>query len=169
MIAQLLVVTSKVNLIEYVNTRVILHSLLGHVGHTACLTRLETDVEVCNACSWNARESTESTWLCVFQSTKGLVESVESSCTQFYAYSTMAIKVAIAGGTAPQLGRAIVTGIQDYPDQLQAIVLTRPSSEIPPWLENLNVEIRRVDYMSEPSLVEALEDVHTVGAYSRHS
>ncbi|KAF1359638.1 NAD(P)-binding protein [Lizonia empirigonia] len=74
----------------------------------------------------------------------------------------MVIKVAIAGGTAPQLGRAIVTGIQDYPDQLQAIVLTGPSSKIPPWLEKLNMEIRRVDYMSEPSLVEALEDVHTV-------
>lgn len=74
----------------------------------------------------------------------------------------MVIKVAIAGGTAPQLGRAIVTAIQDYPDQLQAIVLTRPSSKIPPWLERLSVEIRRVDYMSEDLLVDQLKDVHTV-------
>ena len=74
----------------------------------------------------------------------------------------MALKVAIAGGTAPQLGRAIVTAIQDYPDQLQAIVLTRPGSKTPLWLEKLSVEIIRVDYMSEDSLVEALKDVHTV-------
>lgn len=74
----------------------------------------------------------------------------------------MAIKVAVAGGTAPQLGRAIVTAIQDYPDQLQAIVLTRLSSKIPLWLQKLNVEIRRVDYMSEDSLLDALKDVHTV-------
>ena len=74
----------------------------------------------------------------------------------------MAIKVAIAGGTAPQLGKAIVTAMQDYTDQLEAIVLTRPSSKIPEWLEKLNVEVRRVDYMSEDSLVKALQDVHTV-------
>jgi len=77
----------------------------------------------------------------------------------------MVIKVAIAGGTAPQLGRAIVTAIQDYPDQLQAIVLTRPSSRIPSWLERLNVEIRRVDYLSEDSLVVALDGVNTVSSY----
>ncbi|KAF9692919.1 hypothetical protein EKO04_009081 [Ascochyta lentis] len=74
----------------------------------------------------------------------------------------MVIKVAVAGGTAPQLGRAIVTAIQDYPDQLQAVVLTRPGSNIPLWLEKLNVEIRRVDYASEDSLADALQDVHTV-------
>ena len=74
----------------------------------------------------------------------------------------MVTNIAVAGGTAPQLGRAIVTAIQDYPDQLRAIVLTRPSSKIPSWLENLNVEIRKVDYMSEDSLTGALKDVHTV-------
>lgn len=74
----------------------------------------------------------------------------------------MVIKVAVAGGTAPQLGRAIVTAIGDYPDQLQAIVLTRPSSKIPPWLEKLGVEIRRVDYLSEASLIDGLKGVHTV-------
>jgi hypothetical protein len=77
----------------------------------------------------------------------------------------MTIKVAIAGGTAPQLGKAIVRAIQDYSDELQAIVLTRPSSKIPPWLEKLDVEIRRVDYNSEASLVEALKDVHTVSRF----
>lgn len=76
--------------------------------------------------------------------------------------TVMITKVAVAGGTAPQLGQAIVTAIQDYPDLLQAIVLTRPNSKIPQWLEKLEVEIRRVDYMSEDSLVDALEDVHTV-------
>jgi hypothetical protein len=74
----------------------------------------------------------------------------------------MAIKIVIAGGTAPQLGKAIVTAMQDYTDQLEAIVLTRPSSKIPEWLEKLNVEVRRVDYMSEDCLVKALQDVHTV-------
>jgi hypothetical protein len=74
----------------------------------------------------------------------------------------MAIKVAIAGGTALQLGKAIVSAMQDYTDQLEAIVLTRPSSKIPEWLEKLNVEVRRVDYMSEDCLVKALQDVHTV-------
>jgi hypothetical protein len=74
----------------------------------------------------------------------------------------MAIKVGIAGGTAPQLGKAIVTAMQDYTDQLEAIVLTRPSSKIPEWLEKLNVEVRRVDYMSKDSLVKVLQDVHTV-------
>lgn len=81
----------------------------------------------------------------------------------------MAIKVAIAGGTAPQLGKAIVTAIQDYPGQLQAVVLTRSSSRIHEWLENLDVEIRRVDYMSEDSLADALKDVHTVGQASNLS
>ncbi|KAJ4366695.1 hypothetical protein N0V95_000023 [Ascochyta clinopodiicola] len=74
----------------------------------------------------------------------------------------MVIKVAVAGGTAPQLGRAIVTAIHSYPDQLQAIVLTRPDSKIPSWLEKLDVEIRRVDYMSEQSLADVLQDIHTV-------
>lgn len=83
----------------------------------------------------------------------------------------MVIKVAVAGGTAPQLGRAILTAVQDYPDQIQAVVLTRLGSKIPPWLENLNADIRRVDYLDENSLVDALKDVHTVSRYScfKHS
>ncbi len=75
------------------------------------------------------------------------------------------IKVAVAGGTSPGLGRAVVTAIQEYPDQLDVIVLSRQSSQIPGWLQNARVEVRKVDYASEESLYEALHGVHTVRRY----
>ena len=73
------------------------------------------------------------------------------------------ITIAVAGGTSPGLGRSVVTAIQQYPDQLKAIVLSRESSKVPSWLQETNVEVRKVDYSSEDSLFAALQGVHTVG------
>jgi putative lipoic acid-binding regulatory protein len=73
------------------------------------------------------------------------------------------ITVAVAGGTSPGLGRAVVTAIQEYPDKLQAIVLSRESSKIPEWLQQSGIEVRKVDYNSAESLYAALQGIHTVG------
>lgn len=71
------------------------------------------------------------------------------------------IKVAVPGGSSEGLGRAIVTAIQKYPGQLEVIVLSRESSQVPEWLQKAQVEVRKVDYNSESSLYEALQGVHT--------
>ena len=72
------------------------------------------------------------------------------------------ITIAVPGGTAPGLGRAVVTAIQQYPDQLKVIVLSRQGSTVPEWLKNSGVEVRKVDYSSQDSLYDALQGVHTV-------
>jgi uncharacterized protein YbjT (DUF2867 family) len=72
------------------------------------------------------------------------------------------ITVAVAGGTSPGLGRSILEAIKQHPNHLHPIVLSRKSSKTPTWLESLEIEVRRVDYASEESLVEALQGVHTV-------
>ncbi len=77
------------------------------------------------------------------------------------------ITVAVAGGTAPGLGRAIVTAIQQYPDQLRVIVLSRQTSTVPSWLEESDIEVRKVDYSSRDSLYDALRGVHTVNSSQR--
>jgi uncharacterized protein YbjT (DUF2867 family) len=71
------------------------------------------------------------------------------------------VHVAVAGGTGPGLGRCIVTVLASNPN-LKVRILSRASSKPPKWTEELGVEIRKVNYQSEPSLKEALEGVHTV-------
>ncbi|CAO2652030.1 Nn.00g003130.m01.CDS01 [Neocucurbitaria sp. VM-36] len=69
------------------------------------------------------------------------------------------ITVAVAGGTSPGLGRSVVTAIQRYPNQLKVVVLSRQALKAPEWLEEIRVEVRKVDYSSEDSLYDALQDV----------
>lgn len=77
------------------------------------------------------------------------------------------ITVAIAGGTSLGLGRSIVRAAKAYPSQIQTIVLGRKSSATPKWLQDEGVEVRKVDYADEASLVEALQGVHTVSDNSQ--
>ncbi|KAF2469996.1 NAD(P)-binding protein [Lindgomyces ingoldianus] len=72
------------------------------------------------------------------------------------------ITVAVAGGTSPAVGRAILVGLKQYPEQLKPVVLGRVTSETPKWLLDMGIEVRKVDYSSEDSLISALRDVHTV-------
>ncbi|KAH7356033.1 hypothetical protein BKA66DRAFT_474373 [Pyrenochaeta sp. MPI-SDFR-AT-0127] len=72
------------------------------------------------------------------------------------------ITIAVAGGSSSGLGRSIVRAIQQYPDQLRAVVLSRQSSKVPAWLEETGIEVRKVDYSSEDSLYDALQGIHTV-------
>jgi uncharacterized protein YbjT (DUF2867 family) len=69
--------------------------------------------------------------------------------------------IAVAGGTGSGLGRSIVTSLAANPNH-QVVVLSRSSSTTPKWIEELGVEVRKVDYDSEQSLKEALKGVHTV-------
>jgi hypothetical protein len=71
------------------------------------------------------------------------------------------VLVAVAGGTSPGLGHSIVRSLQEHPDHTP-IVLSRQSSKTPEWIENMGVEVRKVDYHCQQSLVNALEGVHTV-------
>lgn len=71
------------------------------------------------------------------------------------------ITVAVPGGTSPGLGRAVVTALKQYAD-ITPVVLSRQASQIPQWLKEAGVEVRRVDYTSEESLYNALQGVHTV-------
>lgn len=73
--------------------------------------------------------------------------------------------VAIAGGTSPGLGRSILCALQKHPDHTP-IVLSRQFSTTPKWLEDMSIEVRRVDYESQESLVTALKDVHTVRSFT---
>ncbi|ORY07010.1 hypothetical protein BCR34DRAFT_604013 [Clohesyomyces aquaticus] len=72
------------------------------------------------------------------------------------------ITVAVAGGTSPAVGRAILAGLQNYPSQILPVVLSRATSEIPKWLLDMQIETRKVDYTSGESLTSALQGVHTV-------
>jgi uncharacterized protein YbjT (DUF2867 family) len=71
------------------------------------------------------------------------------------------VLVAVAGGTSRGLGRSIVRALKEHPDHTP-IVFSRKSSKIPQWLEQMGVEVRKVDYFDEGSLIPALEGVHTV-------
>ena len=71
------------------------------------------------------------------------------------------VLVAVAGGTSPGLGRSIVRALQEHPDHTP-IVLSRLSSKTPKWMEDMGVDVRKVDYHSQESLVPTLKDVHTV-------
>ena len=73
------------------------------------------------------------------------------------------ITVAGAGGTTSDLGRAVVTSIQQYPDQLQAVVISRASLTVPEWLQQTGIEARKVNCCADDSLCAALQDFHTVG------
>ncbi|KAL6408103.1 uncharacterized protein AUP68_08476 [Ilyonectria robusta] len=76
--------------------------------------------------------------------------------------------LALAGGTSPSLGRAIVTAV--FADQKlfpwNLVILSR-SSHAPAWLRAVDQEARRhtirvVDYSSLKSLTNALNGVHTL-------
>jgi uncharacterized protein YbjT (DUF2867 family) len=69
--------------------------------------------------------------------------------------------IAVAGGTGSGLGRNVVTGLTSNPNH-KVLVLSRSSSKTPEWIEELGVEVRKVDYSSEQNLKEALQGVHTV-------
>lgn len=71
------------------------------------------------------------------------------------------VLVAIAGGTSEGLGRSIVTALLAHRDHA-VVVLSRTTSKTPTWLNELPVEVRKVDYTSSNSLRAALVGVHTV-------
>lgn len=68
------------------------------------------------------------------------------------------VKVAVAGGTSPTLGRSIVSAIAQTSNE--AIILTRKSPNAP--TTKYGAKVRQVDYTDHKSLVAALRDVHTV-------
>lgn len=76
--------------------------------------------------------------------------------------------LALAGGTSPSLGRAIVTAIlEDQRLSAWNLVILSRSSHIPTWLRAIDPDakrhiIHRVDYRSTDSLAHALQGVHTV-------
>ncbi|KAJ4251370.1 hypothetical protein NW762_011351 [Fusarium torreyae] len=76
--------------------------------------------------------------------------------------------LAIAGGTSPSLGRAIITALLSSPrtTSWEAIILSR-NTKLPLWLNAIDeagarTRVRAVDYLSVESLQDALKDVHTV-------
>lgn len=75
------------------------------------------------------------------------------------------VKIAIAGGTSPTLGHAIVSALLRTPNT--PIILSRaPSADndsstaTPTTL--YGAEVRHIDYTSAPSLTSALADIHTL-------
>ena len=48
------------------------------------------------------------------------------------------VVVAIAGGTSPGIGRAILESLKQYTGHT-TVVLTRTTSKVPPWLVDLGV------------------------------
>ncbi|KAL4770670.1 NmrA-like family protein [Aspergillus nidulans var. acristatus] len=75
--------------------------------------------------------------------------------------------LALAGGTSPSLGRAIVTALLAAPhgSRWKTVILSR-STERPLWLravdpDEVRVEVRAVDYLSVESLASALSGAHT--------
>lgn len=72
------------------------------------------------------------------------------------------ITVAVAGGTSPGLGRSILEALNEQKNHIHPIVLGRKSSSAPEWLKKIGIDVRRVNYLSETSLDEALKGVHTV-------
>lgn len=76
--------------------------------------------------------------------------------------------LAIAGGTSPSLGRAIISAmlLSQPTSSWNAVILSR-NSKVPIWLraldkDSLRTEIRIVDYLNTDSITAALDGVHTV-------
>lgn len=67
------------------------------------------------------------------------------------------VLIAVAGGTSPTLGRAIVTAINEGASNKAVILSSRSVST-----SKYGSEVRTVDYSSVSSLHAALEDAHTV-------
>ncbi|KAF2193936.1 NmrA-like family protein [Zopfia rhizophila CBS 207.26] len=75
--------------------------------------------------------------------------------------------LALAGGTSPSLGRAIITTLLSQRPVIWKIVILSRSSHIPFWLRAVDQagthsQICAVDYHSMESLASALKGVHTV-------
>ena len=69
--------------------------------------------------------------------------------------------IAIAGGTSPTLGKAIVTAVGHTP--IKAVILSRKdASKSTQPSTCYGIEVRYVDYSSSKSLEDALEDVQTL-------
>jgi uncharacterized protein YbjT (DUF2867 family) len=69
--------------------------------------------------------------------------------------------IAVAGGSGSGLGRAVTLGCAANPNH-KVIVFTRLASKIPQWLEEADVEVRRVNYHDIESLKTALKGVDTI-------
>lgn len=67
------------------------------------------------------------------------------------------VLIAVAGGTSPTLGRAIVEAINSETSNQAVIISSRSDTR-----SKYGSEVRTVDYASVPSLTAALKDVHTV-------
>ncbi|KAF2718517.1 NAD(P)-binding protein [Polychaeton citri CBS 116435] len=70
------------------------------------------------------------------------------------------VKIAIAGGTSPTLGRSIAVAICTLTSQNTPIILARSSPTAP--TTKYECEVRQVDYDSPASLAAGLKDIHTV-------
>lgn len=74
------------------------------------------------------------------------------------------MRIAIAGGTSPTLGDSIVSALLATDGRYTPVVLSRAGGK-PPLYDELSqekVEIKHVDYHSQPSLVAALQGIDTV-------
>ena len=72
------------------------------------------------------------------------------------------VLVAIAGGTSPTLGKAIIKAIKDG-DRHEVVVLSRTNPKSTRgWACGQNFNVRVVDYGSIASLSQGLEGVHTL-------
>lgn len=75
--------------------------------------------------------------------------------------------LAIAGGTSPSLGRAIISALLSPRTKHWDAVIFSRNDRKPLWLraidpENKRTRIRTVDYLSVASLASALDGVHTL-------
>lgn len=73
------------------------------------------------------------------------------------------VLIAIAGGTSPTLGSAIISALHKTPNT--PLILSRkppPNTPSPPTTTLYGAPIRHVDYASPTSLATALADVHTL-------
>jgi uncharacterized protein YbjT (DUF2867 family) len=69
--------------------------------------------------------------------------------------------IAVVGGTGC-LGSNVTKACAENPKH-KVIIVSRETSKVPEWLEQLkNVEVRKVDYSSDESLKNALRGVDTV-------
>lgn len=64
-------------------------------------------------------------------------------------------------GTFPSLRRSIVTALHSHPSHTP-VVLSRETYCTRQWLLDLGVEVRRVNYLSQDTLIAGLKGVHTV-------
>src|SRR2546423_13256795 len=69
--------------------------------------------------------------------------------------------VQVVAATSPGPAPPIAPPFKNHPHH-PPIVLHRLSSKTPKWMEDMDVEVRKVDYHSQESLVPTLKDVHTV-------